>query len=260
MITSKDNPAVKLVSKLMSSSKARREEGLFTAEGVRLCREAVLSGARISYYLYTGEAAEKYSGDHKLISSAAEKSIEVSKQLFERLADTNAPQGFLCVISSSGLPKLENVVPGKRYAAFETIQDPSNLGTVLRTAEALGINGVVLSKGCCDVFSPKVVRGSMGAVFRMPVMNVGEMKEFVLSAKAGGIKCYASTPRAEQDISKTDFSGGGIMLIGNEGSGLTDEVIDACDVRVGINMLGRAESLNASAAAAILMYEMCRGG
>lgn len=256
MISSKDNPTVKLAASLISSSKARKKENLFVAEGVRLCRDAAESNADIKYLLYTAAAAEKYPEDHSLISSHSEKSLELSEGVFNKLSDTSTPQGFLCIISKENTRRLSELKKGCRYAALESIQDPSNLGTILRTAEALGIDGVILSAGCCDIYSPKVVRGSMGAVFRLPFMFCDDLAELASEAGRNGIRSFASTPRNAKDIRTVDFSQGGIMLIGNEGNGLNEETINACTERVMITMLGRAESLNAAAATAILLYSM----
>lgn len=255
MISSRDNPTIKLGAKLMSSSSARRETGMFCAEGVRLCRDAALSGADICWYLYTGQAAKKYPDDHEVLLSKSKNSSEVSQGVLEKLCDTKTPQGFFCMIEANNKPF--EIRKGCRYIAAEDIQDPSNLGTILRTAEALGIDGVILSGGCCDIYSPKVVRGTMGAVFRLPFMSVPGLPEFISELGAKGIRSYASTPRNAHDIRQTDLSEGGVMLIGNEGNGLREETIEACTQRVMIVMKGRAESLNASAAAAILMYEFC---
>ena len=183
-------------------------------------------------------------------------SAEISRELYDRLSDTGSPQGFLCVIDMNSTPRLNEISISGKYAALENIQDPSNLGTILRTAEALGVDGVILSEGCCDIFSPKVVRGSMGAVFRLPFMQVKSMADFVRIQTSSGAVCYASAPRDAEDIENIDFSGGAIMLIGNEGNGLKEETISCCTKRVKINMKGRAESLNAAAAAAILLYRL----
>ena len=257
MITSKDNEIVKEASRLTESAKYRREKGCFAAEGVRLCFDGALSGADIVCFLYTADAAEKYPEEYVLLRQRAARSEEVSAKLFNRLADTKTPQGFFCIFrmpdKKSGSFEIE---PLKRYAALENIQDPSNLGTILRTAEALGTDGVILSDDCCDVFSPKVVRGSMGAVFRVPVRIEQDFTEFVRQLTQQGINTYASTPREADDIRETDLSRGGVMLIGNEGNGLKQETISACSCRVRIEMKGRAESLNAAAAAAILLYRL----
>ena len=259
MITSKDNSLVKEVSRLISSSRERRIRGQFVAEGLRLCTDAVSSGAAVVSFLYTPQAREREPEVFGEIAAASERSYEISPEIMERISDTEHPQGFLCVISSASGKKLDEIKKNGRYAALENISDPSNLGTILRTAEALGIDGVILSRGCCDIYSPKVVRGSMGAVFRVPFRIEEDLTRFIADRTAAGINTYASTPRDAGDIAGCDLSGGGIMLIGNEANGLREETIRACSCRVRINMKGRAESLNASAAAAILLYEMLRG-
>ncbi len=256
MITSKDNELIKETAKLIKSAKARKDKHLFVAEGLRLCRDAAESGAHIVFFLYTGQAAEKNKDDFALIRSVADKSEEISRELYNKISDTNSPQGFLCAIDTGSNTAMSEIKSGGKYAALENIQDPSNLGTILRTAEALGIDGVILSHDCCDIYSPKVVRGSMGAVFRLPFMQTEDFTAWIQECTATGVSTYASTPHEAENIRQIDFSGGGIMLIGNEGNGLKSETIEACTRRVKIPMFGRAESLNAAAAAAILMYEL----
>lgn len=254
MISAKDNPLIKETSKLLSSARARRKSGLFIAEGLRLCRDAANSGADIRCFMFTAAAAAKYEDDFAFISSSAKRTEEISEALMKKLSDTETPQGFMCLIGADMNGTLTGLQAGAKYIGLENIQDPSNLGTILRTAEALGADGVILSSDCCDIFSPKVVRGSMGAVFRLPYMISPDLIGTLAKARDNGIACYGSTPHDAVDIEKTDFSGGGIMLIGNEGNGLRRETLELCTKRVMIKMKGRAESLNASAAAAILMY------
>ena len=254
MITSKDNEMIKHVSKLLSSSSYRKECQCFVAEGARLCMDGVLSGAVISAFLYTKDGMEKYSQEFEKILSASQRNFEISEPLFKKISDTNSPQGLLCVFSLDKKTLSDKIEKGKYYAALENIQDPSNMGTILRTAEALDISGVILSKDCCDIYSPKVTRGSMGAIFRLNIIIAENFTEYISEISKSGIMTYASTPRNAEDIENTDFSKGGIMLIGNEGNGLKEETIKACSKRVKINMKGRAESLNAAAAAAILLY------
>ncbi len=257
MITSKDNELVKEVARLMTSPKSRRELGCFAAEGVRLCVDGAVSGAVIRSFFYTEDAMEKYPREFETIREVSPKSFAVSGKVFGKMADTTTPQGFLCVfekLDKNG--NLFKIVRKGRYAALENIQDPSNLGTILRSAEALGIDGMILSEDCCDIYSPKVVRGSMGAVFRVPVQIVKDLTAYIAGLTQQGILTYASTPHEADDINDIDFSEGGIMLIGNEGNGLRPETIRACSRSVRIAMRGRAESLNASAAAAILLYRL----
>lgn len=256
-ITSKDNSLIKHIAKLMSSAKYRHENACFVCEGIRLCMDAVFSGAQIICFCFTEKAFEKNRENAGLICSAAKRCVELSVPLFSKLSSTDTPQGFLCIVRSE--EKSFKAEKGSCYAALERIQDPSNLGTILRTAEALGADGVILSSDCCDVYSPKVVRGSMGAVFRLPVCIVEDLTQTVWELGKKGIRTFASTPRNAVNINETDFSDGGVMLIGNEGNGLDDSTIDACTDRVMIPMKGRAESLNASAAASILLYKLICG-
>lgn len=257
LITSKDNDLIKEASRLMQSPKYRKEKGLFAAEGVRLCADGVLSEAAAECFLFTEAASKKYPAEFELISSSAKKSFAVSESVFKKISDTTNPQGFFCVFRVLDKNhKLDTISIQGRYAALENIQDPSNLGTILRTAEALGVDGVILSPDCCDVYSPKVIRGSMGAVFRVPLKIPEDFTGYIRSLTQSGVATYASTPHEAEDINTVDFSRGGVMLIGNEGNGLRPETVAACTKSVRINMRGRAESLNAAAAAAILIYEL----
>lgn len=255
MITGKDNELVKEVTKLMNSARHRRESRCFVAEGVRLCMDGAVSGAEMRWFLYTEAAQKKYAAEFALVSQKAVRSAAVSEAVFRKMADTAAPQGFLCIFSALDKWQDTSTIDKKgRYAALENIQDPSNLGTILRTAEALGTDGIILSSDCCDVYAPKVVRGSMGAVFRVPLMIVEDFTAVIRSLTDSGMMTYASTPHEATSIKEIDFSDGGVMLIGNEGNGLKAETIAACRQSVRIDMKGRAESLNAAAAAAILLY------
>lgn len=258
MITSKDNEIIKNAAKLVKSSKHRKTAMQFTAEGVRICCDGVRSGYNPYLFLYTASAREKYSDAYDEIKSVSESAYEVSETIFERLSDTKSPQGFFCVFNILDKKKnLYRINKQGTYAGLENIQDPSNLGTILRTAEALGIDGVIMSGNCCDVYSPKVVRGSMGAVFRVPLVIREDFCDCIKGLVNDGISVYGSTPHDAEDITKVQFSGG-VMLIGNEGNGLTEEILSTCTMRVKIPMKGRAESLNAAMAAGLLMWEMLR--
>ena len=258
MITSKDNETVKHVLKLVKSASYRKSRSLFTAEGMRLCRDGVRSGFAPELFLYTEQAKSKYSADFDEILAASKKSIEVSQDIFLRISDTKSPQGFFCVYNMLDKQKfLYKISKRESYLALERIQDPSNLGTILRTAEAVGINGVILSADCCDHFSPKVVRGSMGAVFRLPIMVCESFPEYIYNLTKDGTDTFAAVPRDGENVTDIVFDGG-VMLIGNEGSGLSEEAVSVCSKKVTIPMKGRAESLNAAAAATVLMWEMVR--
>ena len=145
------------------------------------------------------------------------------------------------------------------YLALEDLQDPGNLGTVVRTAEALGFGGLILSAGCCDLYNPKVLRGSMGGVFRLPAYITADMVTTVGRLRTKGFRCFACVPDEDAlPVQTAPFGPGSICLIGNEGNGLRPETVAACGERLTIPMAGRAESLNASMAAGIVLWEMAR--
>ena len=268
-ITSVKNERVKAAAKLTSSAKARREQGLFVLEGLRLCMDVVRSGLR---------CAELFVGaEYEALVACSDEVFLVNDAVLEKLSDTRTPQGVCCVVRmaapasllerapATGAPASETDVSATKLLLLENVQDPANLGAIARTAEALGISGLLVSGGC-DVYAPKALRASMGALLRLPVEVVDasrEGSEPVLSllekAEALGFKTYASTPAADAvPVTEADFSGKVLCVVGNEANGVTPETMTACAERVTIPMAGRAESLNAAAAGAILMWEMVR--
>lgn len=258
-ITSRNNAGVRRAAGLLGSPAQRREQGLFVAEGARLCRDAAQSGVDIETAYFTQRALEKYPEDTAEVARAARQCFGVEPHVAELLSDTKHPQGVygVCRIPEQGHADL--ALDG-HYLALEQIQDPANLGAVLRTGEALGISGVVLGGDCCDRFSPKVLRASMGAVFRLPVFVCGKLEEALLRWQEQGFSTMAAVPAQDAvAVTRVDFSRPTILAVGNEGNGLSQAVIKACGQRVTIPMNGRAESLNAAASASILMWEMLRG-
>ncbi len=252
IITSPDNPTVKEVCRLADSSRARREEGLFIAEGLRLCMDAVRS-VDIKTAIITEEFQLKHTADAKAISNKAEKTLIVSQKVIKKMSGTQTPQGVICVCK---IPECNSQInkTGK-YIALENVADPSNLGAVARTAEALGLCGVIVSKKGCDRYNPKALRASMGALMRLPVI---ELDDFIGQLSALEMPLYACVVHnTAEPISKVDFKGGAVALIGNEANGLTDEAIKIA-IPINIPMKGITESLNAATAAAIVMWEMTR--
>lgn len=252
-ITSRENSLVKRYTGLVQSARTRRERGEFTAEGVRLVAEAARYGEPTAV-LCTEECMARYPDAVASIFSKTNRQVLITESVAQKLSDTRSSQGIFAIVRRPA-DRLEpgRLRQGGRYAMLCGIQDPGNLGAVFRTAEALGFDGVLLDKACCDPLSPKAVRGSMGAVFRLPFGSAA------LSDLASGLPTYAAVLSADaKRVTDCDFSGGGVMLIGNEGNGLPDEVIKAASCRITIPMAGRAQSLNAAAAAAILLWEMCK--
>lgn len=256
-ITSKDNANIKNTVKLKNSSKFRKKSGAFIAEGVRLCMDAMYSGAKIEILFATENAAQKYEQDFEKLSNYADKSFIVTAPIFAVMSDTETPQGFLCVIKAlDKIPEFDTIKRNSKFIALENLQDPSNLGTILRTAEAFALDGIVLSADCCDIYSPKVVRGSMGAVFRIPFLICNNIVDFLRENQS--LVSYAAVVSDAENITEVSFNNPSIAVIGNEGNGLRKETIDYCNHRITIPMSGKAESLNASTAASIIMWEMVK--
>ncbi|MEE0858381.1 MAG: RNA methyltransferase [Acutalibacteraceae bacterium] len=259
-ITSKDNSTVKHIAKLMKSSSYRKEYNQFVIEGVRLCIDALESDMPITTVVFSESALKKYKSQSDKLVEVCESTFVFSDKLFSQISDTKSPQGILCVCN--GNLKQLNINSNGVFLALEHIQDPSNMGTILRTAEALGVNGVILTDNCCDVFSPKVLRGTMGAVFRLPMMICNNMADTVNMLNNNGITTIAMVV-GRNSVPITSISSENkkscTVLIGNEGNGLEQATIDICKIKATIPMLGRAESLNASVAASISMWEVLRG-
>lgn len=261
-IKSRRNPLVQEAAALLKSSEERAERGLFLCEGARLCEDAARSGLVIETCFVTDGAMEKYEGYLRPILAVCQQAFLIEEPVAALLSSTKSPQGVFCVC---GLPKalLTNVIgfePKRSCLVLERIQDPGNLGTILRTAEALGVTSVFLLGEGCDPFSPKALRASMGAVFRLSLIMERDPKR--LKTLLEGYTLHAAVPDSgATPVTEINFSTGlHAILIGNEGNGLTEETISLCHDRITIPMGGRAESLNASAAANILLWELCRKG
>lgn len=258
ILTSKDNPNIKNAVKLTKSAKHRRQSGMFVAEGLRVCYDAMLSGAEIITFFSTEKAIEGHIEKFNELQNYANKTYVVSPELFELISDTQTPQGFLCVIKAlDKIGQFDKIKIGGKFLALDNIQDPGNLGTILRSAEAFGVSGIIMSSDCCDVYSPKVVRGSMGAVFRLPFAVCTSIKEFLDNNPQ--LNSFAAVVDSDaKEINKVSFTQPCIAVIGNEGNGLKPETAASCKSRITIPMKGKAESLNASAAAAIIIWEMMK--
>ena len=257
-LSSKDNNNIKNTVKLINSSKFRRKSGLFVAEGLRVCYDALLSGAEIDTVFVTGDALDKHTEKIGELCEKAGKSFLVTNEIFSHISDTQTPQGVLCVIKTlDKVTEFDKIKNGGKFIALENLQDPNNLGTVLRTAEAFGVSAVILTNDCCDIYNPKVVRGSMGAVFRLPFYTVSGIAEF-LSENSDLTSYAAVVDKNAEPITKISFADSSVAVIGNEGNGLTEKTVNACNHKITIPMGGKAESLNASTAASIIIWEMLK--
>lgn len=259
LITNKNNNTLKYITQLNKNAKNRRTEKAFVTEGIRLCYDAYLSGCTIKITIISETLCDKKNEKVEKILSKSEKVYLVSDKILSDISDTKTPQGIICVIKSlDKYSSFDKIIQNGRILALEDIQDPNNLGTILRTAEAFGIDCVILTKGCCDIFSPKVVRGSMGAVFRQPFIIVDTLDEIINAYNKVGTT-YATVLSSTASILGTSyFDKNSLVVIGNEGNGIKETTQNICKEHLFIPMNGKAESLNASVAASIIMWEMVK--
>ncbi len=256
VINAKNNPKIKEVKSLLTSSKDRKNSGLFVVEGVRLCCDALLSGCEIQSVFCTENCAEKYGDEIASLRNGCRSFYTVSNDVIKAISDTVTPQGVVCTVKMK--QNSFEYEKGKKYVALDTIQNPDNLGAISRTAEALGLDGMVIFGGC-DIYNPKALRASMGALFRLPVYICQDLGNEIEKCKELGIDVFATVPdRDAKNVTTVDFSKGAVCIIGNEGNGVSNNIIEKCSDKITIKMDGRAESLNANAAASIIMWEMTR--
>lgn len=267
-ITSRDNRLVKEIRRLLADARYRRMERAHGARGgTAVHRCGALRGSPGNGAVYGAGRHASIRRRWKRCSAACEQAAEITEPLAGYIGDTATPQGIFGIAGiPAGMRPLDNdgvfakINKNGRYIALEDVQDPVNLGTVIRTAEALGLDGMLLSSGCCDLLSPKVLRGSMGGVFRLPFFLPADFRETISRLGAGGMACWACVVDGAADpLPGTALGAGCLCVIGNEGNGLTPQTVQACTGRLTIRMPGRAESLNASTAAALVMWEMVRG-
>lgn len=258
IITSKDNPIIKQASKLSSGSKARKREQAFVAEGLRLCRDVMQNHGKVRTAFMTEDFLAAFPREGAMAARAATHCYRVSDAVMRHLSDTDSPQGILCVCEMPVFGRLPDR-PG-RYVLLEQVADPANVGAIARTAEALGIDGLLLAGGC-DVYHPKSLRASMGALVRLPVYQA-DMESILTCMRQLQVPTYAAVvDRADSRVTDIPFGEACAVVIGNEANGITAKTAAACTGRITIPMAGRAESLNAAAAACILIWEMTgRGG
>lgn len=258
-LSSKTNEKIRSAVNVRDSAKARRESSLFFLEGARLCADAAENGVEIYRAFFTKIAQEKYCERCEKILSVCDEAYEISSEVSTKLTDTENSQGVFCICR---MPKRkENMYglnPNGKYLMLENVQDPSNLGAITRTAEALGIDGLIVCGGC-DIYNPKALRASMGSALRLNIIACDNAADLISEANKLGMLTLASTPdRNSIKITSIHSSGGIICVVGNEGNGITEQTMSICQKKITIPMEGRAESLNAATAAAILIWEMVR--
>lgn len=253
MITSVSNSRIKRVTALNARAKMRRQEGQYVVEGVRMFMEAPEEEIQ-EVFVAEGFSQEKCLGKLDILSWE-----RVSDEVFRKMSATETPQGILCVMRMKHY-RLEDMLKRKNplLMVLEDIQDPGNLGTILRTGEGAGIDGVIASRESADLYNPKTIRSTMGSIYRMPFVYVPSLQETAERLKAERIRLYAADLSGKKWYDGEDYTGGSAFLIGNEGNGLRPETAALADTRIRIPMAGRVESLNAAMASGILMYEASR--
>ena len=258
MISSHSNPKVKQVAQWQTNSGKRREEGVFLAEGFKMCEEAPERDVREIYI--TQEALEKAGTQPALREKLERIGYEtVSSEVFRKMSDTRTPQGILCVVKRQETD-LERLLAAENplLIVLEDLQDPGNLGTIVRTGEGAGVTGIVMSTRTVDIYNPKTIRATMGSIYRVPFVCAENLCGAVERMREKGIRVYAAHLAGENYYDNLNFRQGTAFLIGNEGYGLSRELTERADSLLKIPMEGSVESLNAAVSAALMMYEARR--
>lgn len=254
MITSTANMQVKNLVQLIKKSKARTEQGVYIVEGIKMFQEAPKE-----------EIVKVYVSEELYEKGILKEQLEqipyeiLKNEVFAHVSDTKTPQGVLCVMKQKHYT-LEQLTKGvcPLLLVLENLQDPGNLGTMMRTAEGAGVTGVLMSRGCVDIYNPKTIRSTMGSVYRVPFLYTDHLLEDMDQLHAKGITTYAAHLKGQQFYDEESYQSPTAFLIGNEGNGLSEELSEKAKTYIKIPMGGQLESLNAAVAAAILMYEASR--
>lgn len=251
MITSTSNEQIKNIIQLKEKSKVRKQKKQYVVEGLKMFSEVPkedLRGVYVSEHFLKENEGKLQGVNFQTVSDS----------VFKKISDTVTPQGVLAVVAQKE-NTLDEILNNRRknkscIVVLDRLQDPGNLGTILRTAEGAGISGIVMSSDCADIYNPKVIRSTMGSIFRVPFAVVDDLPAAVERIREKGITTYAAHLQGE-DYNKGVFEKDIALLIGNEAAGLSKEVSEKADQWIKIPMEGKVESLNAAVAAAILMYE-----
>ena len=256
IITSASNDKIKDIRKLLKSARERQEKRLYVVEGIRMFREIPKERVKEIYVAESG--VDKF--DKEIREFGIEPCI-VADKVFAGMSDTNTPQGIMALVSmceySLEAVSSKNGENEPFLLIVERLQDPGNLGTIIRTAEGSGVTGIVISSDSVDVYNPKTIRSTMGSVFRMPVYVSDDLLNDLKYIKKQGVTIYGAH-LSGMNFYEKDFRTACGFLIGNEGNGLSDEVSSMADDLIRIPMLGKVESLNAATSTSVISYEVLR--
>lgn len=249
LITSKDNSKIKEIKKLKEK---KYRKTAFIVEGIKMLKEAISEKAEIDTIIIR----EDTELDFKLDSELEKKVIHVTKNVFETISDVVSPQGVLVVINK----KIDDNKISKHadyILALDGIQDPGNLGTIIRTADSANIKQILVSKDTVDSYSPKVVRSTMGSIYRVKIIECEDLAKTLKSLQTTGFEIVTTDLHTDKSIYDMNYNKK-IVVIGNEANGVTPEIRELSNYRVKIPMLGKTESLNAAVATGIMVYEYVR--
>ena len=251
VITSRENPRIKRACALRDSEKQRAAAGLFFAEGPKLCLE-LARGCRAAELYATAPALAHTPA----LAGLGPAVVEITQPVAEKLAGTRSTQGVFALFETPATDPAPLLATARRILALEAVQDPGNVGTLLRSAAAFGFDAVLLGPGCAAPFSAKVLRASMGAAGRLPLGVCADLPAALGALRGRGVACLAAALYKARplDAVGTQFPGGVCVVIGSEGQGLSDAAIAACSAAVRIPMTDRVESLNAGVAGSILLW------
>jgi len=256
VISSKDNELIKHIKKL-KDKKYRDESNEYIVEGVKLIEEAVKENAKIQKIIVCEDTTRTYEIPTNVrLEIAKYECIYVTDKIFSLITQVTNPQGIMAIIEKNNqnqeIDYTQDII-----IALDDVQDPGNLGTILRTVDSIGLNQIIVSKETADAFNPKVVRSTMGAIFRINIIEVEDLKQAIKEMKKHHYKLMVTSLQTENSIYDIDFNKK-IIVIGNESNGVSQEIQDMADEKAKIPMIGKTESLNASVAAGIVMYEYVR--
>ena len=253
-IESKDNNLFKNTKKL-KERKNRNKSNKYVIEGFRLVQEAFKAKVDVDYLIVTKDGSEKINQFLSDYITDQIKMYQVSDNLFKELVSTENPQGILAVINMNIKPMNFN---GNFYLLCDKLQDPGNVGTIIRTAHAAGVQGIILTKGTVDIYNEKAIRSTMGSIFYIPIHYDDDNLSLVKSLKSKGFKLLVTSLDTDKDFFQEDLGGKVVLTVGNEGNGVSEEIVNLADTKVKIPMPGNAESLNVAIATSVIMYEKVR--
>lgn len=256
VITSKDNEIIKSIKKL-KEKKYREQEKKFVVEGIKLVEEAITENVKIDKLVVCEDCVNDGTIDKDTMYEIAKQDcIYVSENVFKSITDVNNPQGLLAVIKNEN--KEEQISYDEDIiVVLDGIQDPGNLGTILRTIDSIGLKQIILSKVTADPYNPKVVRSTMGAIYRVNIIRVDDLIKTINNIKKHKYEVIATSLSTDESIYDINYNKK-VIVIGNESNGVSKEILNIADKKVKIPMLGKTESLNASVATGIILYEYVR--